>query len=61
MTVDDMVLALQKFQELGFGQRIVTQYSREQLGLETEEILGLFAPVDGDEVVVETIEWEKAT
>lgn len=60
MTLDELVAALVDMQRLGYGARLVTQYAGKQLDFtETEEITGVFAADDDDEVVLETVSWTK--
>jgi hypothetical protein len=61
MTVNEMIDALVKLRDRGYGERVVTQYAKEQLNpTETSEVTGMFAADDDDEVVLETVTWTAA-
>jgi len=58
MTVNELIAALIEMRDLGYGERVVTQYAKAQLDpTETDEVTGLFAGLDDDEVLLETVAW----
>lgn len=60
MTVNELIAALVEMRELGYGERVVTQYAKTQLDpTETHEVTGLFAGFGDDEVVLETVTWSE--
>jgi hypothetical protein len=61
MTVNELIAALIEMRELGYGERIVTQYAKQQLDPSaTDEITGLWAGgFPPDEVVLETVTWSR--
>jgi hypothetical protein len=58
MTVNELITALIEMRHLGYGEHAVTQYRKAQLDpTETDEVTGLWAGLDDDEVILETVTW----